>query len=285
MTKKGFKLTEEHRKKLSLAWDYKKHFTKESRKNLSNSLKGKKKSDKHKANMRKPKLYSHSAWNKNLTKETDERVLKYVNTRLKKGFKQSKESKLKMSVSKKGKDSWNKNIKGGEYLKHYKDNSTWLMKNRTDEMGEKTAKTLKKLHSEGKITIWNKGLYGEKNSGWMNGISFEPYPPTFNKGFKDLIKLRDNFCCLYCGISEQKHIIILNRKLTVHHIDYNKKNTCLQNCTTLCLSCNSKANKNRRDWTEFFQEKLSNLYKYDYKNLNEIEGGIKNEKKKEKFNI
>jgi len=234
--------------------------------------KGYKQSEEHKAKLKKPKRCSHTAWNKNLTKETDKRVLSYVKTRLKRGFKQSEESKLKMSRSKKGKTTpWNKNLKGNEYLKHYKDNATWLMKNLSDEIINKSSLTLKKLHSEGKIIIWNKGLYGDKSNAWLGGLSFEPYNPTFNEEFKNLIKLRDNFCCLYCGISEQKHIILLNRKLNIHHIDYNKKNTCLQNCCTLCVSCHGKSNKNRQHWINFFQEMLFNKYGYSYSNLINLE--------------
>jgi hypothetical protein len=175
-----------------------------------------------------------------------------------------------MSLLKKGCTPWNKNIKGDKYLKHYKNNSTWLMKNRTHEMSNKTGITLKKLHSEGKITTWNKGLMGDKSPAWLGGISFEPYSPDFNNVFKNLIKLRDNFCCINCGISEQKHMILQRRRLTVHHIDYDKKNTCLQNCCTLCVSCNSKANKNRNEWKYYYQEKLVNLYKYNYENLTQV---------------
>lgn len=263
------KLSEEHKKKLSLAWDYNKHFTQSTKNKISNSLKGKRKSEEHKTKMRKPKEYSHPAWNKGLTKE-DNRVEKYVNSRLKKGFKHSEEVKFKLSQIKKGQNPWNKGLSQGEYLKHYKDNSTWLMKNRTDEMNNKSSQTLKRLYSEGKLIVWNKGLYGDRSNAWMGGISFEPYCSKFNNEFKNIIKLRDNFCCLNCGISEQKHMIMQCRKLTIHHIDYNKKNTCLQNCCTLCVSCNSKANKNRSQWKEYYQEKLTNFYRYDYTNLNLI---------------
>jgi hypothetical protein len=76
MIKKGMKLSEEHKKKLSLAWDYNKHFTQSTKNKISNSLKGKRKSEEHKTKMRKPKEYSHPAWKKGLTKE-DNRVKFY----------------------------------------------------------------------------------------------------------------------------------------------------------------------------------------------------------------
>lgn len=77
---------------------------------------------------------------------------------------------------------------------------------------------------------WNKNLTketlkGEKNPNWRNGSSFEPYPIIFNKEFKTLVKLRDNYCCINCGISEQKSRLLYGRGLCPHHIDYIKENT------------------------------------------------------------
>lgn len=109
-----------------------------------------------------------------------------------------------------------------------------------------------------------KQLSGSNSHLWKGGISFELYPPEFNKEFKNLVRLRDNFCCLNCGTSEQKHIILFNKKLHIHHINYNKKNTCLYNCCTLCVKCNARVNVNRNEWQEYFQEKLLGLYNYQY---------------------
>lgn len=104
----------------------------------------------------------------------------------------------------------------------------------------------------------------EKNPAWLGGKSFEPYSPEFNKEFKNIVRLRDNFCCLNCGLSEQKQVVLIGKKLTVHHMDYNKKNTCLINCCTLCSRCNVLANKNRDAWIEYYRGKLNKLYGYDY---------------------
>jgi len=123
-----------------------------------------------------------------------------------------------------------------------------------------------------KLGIGRRDFKLENNPNWLDGISFEPYDIKFNKEFKNLIRLRDNFCCINCGISEQKHFILTRKRLSVHHVDYDKKNTCLYNCCTLCISCNVIANKNRNYWTEYYQEKLSRLYYYKYKLLE-----IKNE--------
>jgi hypothetical protein len=127
----------------------------------------------------------------------------------------------------------------------------------------------KKHTEETKLKI-SKSEKLEKNHRWLGGLSFEPYCPKFNKEFKNLVKLRDNFCCLNCGISEQKYILINRKGLSVHHIDYNKKNTCLKNCCTLCNLCNLKANKNREEWKNWYQEILSQKYNYSYQNNNMV---------------
>lgn len=161
--------------------------------------------------------------------------------------KQKEETKIKLSETKKRKiievpgykEQCIKNLKGGLLGKHHKEKKKQMMR-------------------------------GDKNPMWNNGSSFEPYSPTFNKEFKNVVRLRDNFCCLNCGISEPKHIILLRRKLVIHHIDYDKKNTCLQNCVSLCNKCHQMTNLNREYWKNLFQEKLNKLYNYQYKNGNVI---------------
>ncbi len=101
---------------------------------------------------------------------------------------------------------------------------------------------------------------GSKNPAWLGGISFEPYTIEFNKKFKELIRERDNNCCLICN----KHQSELKRRLCVHHIDYDKKNTLLQNCLSLCLGCHIKTNINRTSWIIFFQNLLKERYGYEY---------------------
>jgi hypothetical protein len=46
-----------------------------------------------------------------------------------------------------------------------------------------------------------------------------PYPENWSKQ-KEIARERDNYMCQECGICQIK----LNKKLDVHHIDYNKKN-------------------------------------------------------------
>ena len=89
-------------------------------------------------------------------------------------------------------------------------------------------------------------MSGEKHFNWRNGVSFEPYPVIFNGRLKEKIKLRDNYFCQnpYCWNTA--------KRLSIHHIDYNKENCYPSNLITLCTSCNSRANKNRERWKNLY---------------------------------
>ena len=93
---------------------------------------------------------------------------------------------------------------------------------------------------------------GEKNNNWQGGITLEPYPITFDNQLKDKIRARDNFICQKCGVPELE----CDKRLAIHHIDYDKKNCEDDNLISLCNSCNPKVNANREYWTNYFQQKL-----------------------------
>ena len=89
---------------------------------------------------------------------------------------------------------------------------------------------------------------GEKSACWRGGSSFEPYPSAFNRELKNIIRERDNYACQLCGTKTDF------RKLSVHHINYNKKDCRHENLITLCHRCNTKVNKNRINWERYFSE-------------------------------
>lgn len=108
---------------------------------------------------------------------------------------------------------------------------------------------------------------GEDSPSWEGGKSFEVYPEEFNRHLKEQIRIRDSRICQGkgCGIPELECI----EKLTVHHIDYNKKNCSDTNLISLCRSCNSKVNFNRKYWEEYFTQlqisKIPESIKENYK--------------------
>jgi len=219
------------------------------------------------------------AWNKGLTKETDERVRKYVenresrkgkiweeifgkekaqylrknNSEKLKGTKISEEHKRKISNANKG-NKYGKNNKGNKRPDLSLMNSLKKGKKWEELYGEEKTKKIKKI-----LSIKRKG---DRNANWRGGIMREPYPFKFNRELKEKIRKRDKYICQLCG-EKQKEFKMKNRSgkvvflsLGIHHIDYNKQNCKDNNLISLCRKCNSFVNFERRKWTKFFQEKL-----------------------------
>jgi len=109
---------------------------------------------------------------------------------------------------------------------------------------------------------------GKNNSNYIDGRSFEPYCERFNEKTKERIRERDNRTCQLCGKNEQDN----KQKLDVHHIHYDKEN-CYPDLISLCHKCNSKVNKNRNYWEEYFIKILerNNLLNLNNKKLKFIE--------------
>ena len=101
------------------------------------------------------------------------------------------------------------------------------------------------------------GISGENNPNWRGGISFEPYCSKFNNKFKELIRDKFNRTCLICGTTENDN----GRKLSVHHVNYDKNCLCDDikcDFVPLCNSCHSKTNHNREYWEDICVAKLNN---------------------------
>jgi hypothetical protein len=106
------------------------------------------------------------------------------------------------------------------------------------------------------LVVWNRPeikvkISGELNPNWRGGLSNEPWPLAFNHALKEQIRKRDNYRCQLCGIPQCECI----RKLSVHHIDYDKENLIHANLISLCSRCNALVNFNRESWIKFFQER------------------------------
>lgn len=94
---------------------------------------------------------------------------------------------------------------------------------------------------------------GSKNPQWRGGTSSEPYTREFNKQLKIFIRMRDDYICQLCGMSESENMSML----ACHHIDYNKENTMPNNLISLCKSCHTKTNSGREYWQLYFSELLN----------------------------
>lgn len=93
-----------------------------------------------------------------------------------------------------------------------------------------------------KISEANKG---EKNANWRGGISFKPYSVDWTETLKRSIRERDHYICQLCGKEPA---------ITIHHIDYDKKNCNSNNLITLCKICHLRTNFNRKSWEDLFRE-------------------------------
>jgi len=101
-------------------------------------------------------------------------------------------------------------------------------------------------------------LFGKHHPNWQGGIARLPYPYNFSESLKEYIRNRDNRECQLCHITEKIHLKLFNRKLIVHHIDYNKKNCKKENLISLCNSCNIKVNTNRDYYYAYFTYVINN---------------------------
>ena len=150
----------------------------------------------------------------------------------KKEFTPKQESKANRYCSKKcfhaDKDFMRKNMLSNETLKKYqKEVGSWMTGKKNMGFGYKC---------------------GKDNLNWHNGSSFLPYTTDFNQQLKDRIRVRDNFKCQLCKTPELE----FNRKLDIHHIDYDKKNSKEDNLISLCNKCHIKTNHNREYWINYF---------------------------------
>ena len=141
--------------------------------------------------------------------------------------------------------------------KHWKVKDTskvsryWLGKKRSPETIEKFKKShLGHKNSEKSKEMARKRWLGDKNPNWANGISFEPYGLEFNEDLKEVIRNRDRRKCRMCEKTELEN----KKKLDVHHIDYNKRNNNPNNLISLCMHCHRKTNHHRKYWSEYFND-------------------------------
>lgn len=175
-------------------------------------------------------------WNKNLTKFTDDRVKTY-------GLKATKNG------SHKNIPAWNKGLILGPQPKELID------KRVLGRMGYKHKESTKRKIKETNIITWSKPeikakVSGENNPCW-NGGNYN-YSVDWIETLREAIRQRDNYYCQLCGKSQEEN----NRKLDVHHIDYNKFNSDPLNLISLCLFCHRKTNYHRSKWQQIFQRKM-----------------------------
>jgi len=120
-----------------------------------------------------------------------------------------------------------------------------------------------KKHSEEAKKIMSEKKDGENHWRWKNGDAY------YRNKFRRIIRKRDNYICILCGVHQEK----LSRALDVHHINHDSNLHLLQNGISLCSSCHNKVHReliNKTYWINLFQSLLSEKYNYQYSNDNKI---------------
>ena len=101
-----------------------------------------------------------------------------------------------------------------------------------------------------------------KSKVYQGGKSFEKYGLEFNCILRKNVRENDNNICQLCL---RKVSFSDKRNLSVHHIDYNKKNNDISNLISLCSNCHSKTNFDRKKWEKYFKQ-LKKIKEKKYKN-------------------
>ena len=123
------------------------------------------------------------------------------------------------------------------------------------------------------VIKWNGGIYcsrkchyeaitGENSPNWLGGKSFEPYCTAFNHTLKESIRKKFGRTCYLCPTTEEEN----EKKLAVHHVDYNKSQGCKGmrwSLIPLCRKCHPRTNMNRWYWFAL----LRDYWLYDHINF------------------
>lgn len=240
---KGKPKSQEHRKKISendkIRFKdktkhpmYGKHHTEESIKKMSLSHKG------------------ITTWNKNLTKETDERVKKNgekLSNYLKEndnywlGKKLSEEHKRKIGLGNKGK-----------------------------VISKESREKISKSNRGRKLSEETRKKMSESSPRRLKERLPKSYGYEFNNILKEQIRKRDNYRCQECFrhkdelFTKNKNGKIVPQKVHIHHIDYNKENNHPNNLISLCKSCHAKTNLHRENWSKYFEPFQENLVEEEW---------------------
>jgi len=155
-------------------------------------------------------------------------------SKARKGIKFSDEHKANIKKNHKG-------MLGKKHKEHFKKIMSKKLKGR--KMTKKWIRKLSESHRS------------ERSYFWKGGISQNPYPIGWTETLKKSIRERDHYICQICEKLQK------DEALSVHHIDYDKKNCNPDNLISLCRSCHLKTSHNRKNWIKFFSKTiLKNTY-------------------------
>ncbi len=272
---KGKHLTEEHKRKLSNAKIGKK-LTEETKTKMSksriqylNSEIGKKQTELLSLN-RRGCIISEEVRQKMSLSQTERKLSedhKKKISKTKKGTVISEETRKKMSISRKG----NRNCIGVKQSKEVIESRIKYIQGipQTIEHRKKISISNigKKMSTESrkKMSVSRKGKRcGSTHPNWKGGISKLPYCEKWIEELREEVRNKYDRKCFICNKDEKDNITKdgNTRKLSVHHIYYDKQEGCNgkeMELIPLCTSCHMKTNYNTSYWTKH----INSLIKYN----------------------
>jgi len=245
---KGKKFSEEHKRKISES-NKGKIMPESFRKAVSERMKGNIPSEKTR------KKLSEAGKNQVFSLERRKKIseaLKGPKNHMH-GKKMPLETRKKISKALKGKPKSKEHIKAlsGKNNHNYKRKFSKEYRDKISKAGK--GRIITEEHRR-KISI---AISGHNHYNWKGGITCEPYCDAWaDKDYKESIKERDNHECQNPKCRKN------SKRIGIHHIDYIKMNCEPMNLITLCISCNSRANYNRKYWQDLYGKIM--LLKYDY---------------------
>ena len=186
----------------------------------------------------------------------------HSNQGFQKGYIQTKKHRENLSNALIGRIPWNKDKKGLQTAWNKGKKCPSISKARKGiKFSETHRKNLGSSHI-GKQGYWlgkkRPDIAGKNCYNWKDGKSFEPYGLKFNNQLKEQIRQRDNFRCQQCFRHQYELRTKTNKKykLHIHHIDYDKQNNNPNNLISLCRNCHLQTNFKRKDWQDYFKQKI-----------------------------
>jgi len=110
------------------------------------------------------------------------------------------------------------------------------------------------------LNAWKRRKQEEIEHGWYGSVKYYHGPQYCEKWTAELrerVRAYFGYCCVECGTPQN------GNKLHIHHVWYNKRLCCDDTPRTLvplCVSCHSKTNTCREQWSEHFQAIIDTYY-------------------------
>lgn len=242
----------------------------EVRQKIANTLKGHTVSEKTREKLRLANGGENSArFGKHLSRETKAKI-----SNANRGRKCTPDQLQRMSESHRGKrhteeqkQNISKALKGRPISDEHRKHLSEALKGKhlSEETKRKVgAASRGRKFSEETHRLWSEQRTGKGNSQWRGGVKYLPYCPKFNFKRKEQVREAFGRVCAFpgCGKSEQDN----QERLSVHHINFDKKAGCfgrMWNLAPLCRSCHCWTSEHR--WEAFYI--LCNIWVYKYLNF------------------